>query len=286
MKTLILASALLAIQVVSHGETALDIARKFDIQKIEAIQAYLDANPEAKDKDQALSILVGANMTSGEFAPVPDLLAQRYELQLKNEQPNLEVIIGEIARPFIEASIVSDQRDKAKAFITRVKADFADSPMGGQVAGILDQFGAELYLPGVGDRMDIAFTDLTGKEIDVSKMGDKVILVDFWATWCGPCIAEMPNVIAAYNKYKDQGFEIIGISLDEDIEAVKGYASQNNMTWPQYADGKGWENELAQRFGIHSIPATFLVGKGGEIVASNLRGPALDEAIEKALAAE
>ncbi len=114
-------------------------------------------------------------------------------------------------------------------------------------------------------------------------MQDKVILVDFWATWCGPCVAEMPNVIAAYD-YHDKGFEVVGISLDEDKAAVEKFVSDNKMPWPQYFDGKGWENELAQQFGIKGIPATFLVGKGGKIIASNLRGTDLETAIEKALA--
>jgi peroxiredoxin len=96
----------------------------------------------------------------------------------------------------------------------------------------------------------------------------------------------MPNVTAAYETYKDKGFEVVGISLDEDKAAVGKFIADNKMPWPQFVDGKGWENELAQRFGIRSIPATFLVGKGGRIVASNLRGPDLEAAIEKALAGE
>ncbi|MCB1203453.1 MAG: TlpA family protein disulfide reductase [Verrucomicrobiae bacterium] len=268
------------------AETAAEIASGFDQQKIAALQAYLEKNPEATDKDEALSMLVGAHLGLGDFAPVPDLLSKRYEAQDKGGQANLGVIVNEIVRPFIESSIASNQRDKAKAFITRVKTDLADHPQGGQVSQFLDQIGGELFLPGVGDEMKIAFTDLKGHEIDLSKMSDKVVLVDFWATWCGPCVAEMPNVIAAYEKYKDKGFEVIGISLDEDKGAVEKFVSDRGVTWPQYFDGKGWENELAQRFGIGSIPATFLVGKGGKIVASNLRGPALEEAIEKALGSE
>lgn len=268
------------------AETAAEIASGFDKQKISALQDYLVKNPEAPDQDEALSILVGAHLGLGEFAPVPDLLSKRYTAQDKGPEADLGVIINEIVRPFIEASVVSGQKDKAKAFITQVKTDLANHPQGGQVSQFLDQLGGELYLPGVGDEMKIAFTDLKGHEIDLAKMTDKVVLVDFWATWCGPCVAEMPNVIAAYEKYKEKGFEVIGISLDEDKAAVEKFVSDKGMTWPQYFDGKGWENELAQKFGIGSIPATFLIGKGGKIVASNLRGPALEEAIEDALGGE
>lgn len=270
----------------AQAQKALEITSGFENQKIAALEAYLTENPEAQDRDTALAMLVGANMTIGKFEPLPDLLTRRYDAQPKGLEADLQVIVQEIARPLIEASIVSNQRDKAKAFITRVKADLADHPQSAQVSQFLEQIGGDLYLPGVGDEMKIAFTDLNGKEIDLEKMKDKVILVDFWATWCGPCIAEMPNVTAAYETYKDKGFEVVGISLDEDKAAVGKFIADNKMPWPQFVDGKGWENELAQRFGIRSIPATFLVGKGGRIVASNLRGPDLEAAIEKALAGE
>jgi len=283
MKSPFLLVAALVLAPSIHAENAMGIASRIEQQKIEAIQTYLKDNPEAEDEEEAIAILVGSYMSVGEFKPIPDLLTQRYELQGHDEEPNLQVIIGEIVRPFIDAAIVSDQRDKAKAFVARVKADFADSPSAGQVSAILDQFGAELYLPGVGDRMDIAFTDLNGNEIDTTTMGDKVILIDFWATWCAPCIAEIPGIIEVYNENKDKGFEVIGISLDDSIEAVEKFSADKGIEWPQYCDGLGYDNELAQRFGINRLPASFLVGKGGKIIASDLRGDELGLAVKKAL---
>ncbi len=267
-----------------HAQKALEIASGFENQKIEALQAYLAQNPAATDKGEALSLLVTAYTNLGQFAPIPDLLRQRYDIQDKGVDADLDVIVTQITRPFIEACIASGQKDKAKEFIATVKTDLADHPQGQQVSQFLDQLGGELSLPGVGDEMNISFTDLKGAEIDLTKMHDKVILVDFWATWCGPCIAEMPNVTAAYGAFKEKGFEVIGISLDDDKAAVEQFTAENKMPWPQYFDGKGWENEIARKFGITSIPATFLIGKGGKIVASNLRGPALEKAIEEALA--
>ena len=131
--------------------------------------------------------------------------------------------------------------------------------------------------------MDIAFTAMDGTEVDLSKMTDKVVLVDFWATWCGPCVGELPNVISAYEKYHDKGFEIIGISLDQDKGALEGFVKQRKMTWPQYFDGKGWENDLAKEFGIRGIPATFLIGKDGKIVVTDLRGDMLEQQLGKLL---
>ncbi len=115
----------------------------------------------------------------------------------------------------------------------------------------------------------------------------KVVLLDFWATWCGPCMAEMPNVVKAYGKHHDKGFEILGISLDNETSVTKmpEVMTKASMTWKQVADGKGWKAAIAQKYAINSIPATFLVdGTTGKIIGANLRGEALDNAVEKALA--
>ncbi len=279
-------SVLLSLPGVLLAETADEIAASFDKQKIAAIQAYLEKNPDATDQDEALSILVESHLGIEEFGPVPDLIRKRYEGVDKGPEADLGLIVNEIVRPLIEACVVSGQRDKAKDMLARVKEDLAAHPQGGQVAQFLDQIGGELYLPGPGDEMKIAFTALDGREVDLAKMTEKVVLVDFWATWCGPCVAEMPNVIAAYQKYHEKGFEIVGISLDEDKAAVEKFTAERGMPWPQFVDGKGWENQFVAEYGIRGIPATFLIGKGGKIVASNLRGPALEEALEKELGGE
>jgi len=131
---------------------------------------------------------------------------------------------------------------------------------------------------------DFSEPDLDGKTASVGNFKGKIVLVDFWATWCGPCVAELPNVIKAYEKYHDKGFEIVGISLDKDKGRLTSFLKAKNMTWQQVFDGNGWESKVAKKYQVQSIPATYLIGKDGKLLASNLRGEALDKVLAKELA--
>ena len=135
----------------------------------------------------------------------------------------------------------------------------------------------------VGKPLNLKFTAADGSPVDLVNMRNKVVLVDFWATWCGPCMAEVPNVVAAYKKYHSNGFEIIGISLDNNKDTMLKVTREKEMTWPQYFDGKGWKNEISSSFQIHGIPSMWLVNKKGIVVTTEARGK-LDAEIEKLLA--
>jgi peroxiredoxin len=130
---------------------------------------------------------------------------------------------------------------------------------------------------------DFEEKDIAGKPLSIANYKGKVVLLDFWATWCGPCVAELPNVLKTYEKYHAKGFEIIGISLDKEEQALTSFIKKRDMRWQQFFDGKGWGNKLAVKYGINSIPMTYLLDGEGKIVAMNLRGEELDAAVAKIL---
>ena len=127
--------------------------------------------------------------------------------------------------------------------------------------------------------IDFHVTDLNGAELSLEKYRNKVVLLDFWAIWCGPCLAEMPNVKRVYEKYKDRNFQIIGINLDQNRSKLQDYLKKEGIRWPQFFDGKGWQNEVAQMYQVNSIPSMYLIDGSGVVRKANLRGPALESAI-------
>lgn len=130
---------------------------------------------------------------------------------------------------------------------------------------------------------EIALNDTTGKPVPLSSLRGKYVLIDFWASWCGPCRAENPNVVRMYNKFKDKGFAIYSVSLDQAKANWTKAIRNDNLTWTHVSDLKFWQSAAAQQYGVQAIPATFLLDKDGKIIAKNLRGEALEQKLEEIL---
>lgn len=137
--------------------------------------------------------------------------------------------------------------------------------------------------PEVGDMApDIVLKDSTGKDLKLSSLRGKVVLIDFWASWCGPCRQENPNVVRTYEQYKDKGFTIFSVSLDQDRGRWINAIAKDKLSWPSHvSDLKGWQSAGAQLYRVNSIPATFLIDKDGKIIAKNLRGGKLESELQK-----
>jgi thiol-disulfide isomerase/thioredoxin len=192
---------------------------------------------------------------------------------------------------FMKATLYAEVlQDNAKAdeLIAQLKTEFPDTHI---VAALKQQEAAEgaakkaqAGLVAGAKFPDFTEKDPEGKPLSLADYKGKVVLIDFWATWCGPCRAEIPNVVATYKKYHGQGFEIIGVSLDDDRQKMLTYTKDNGMAWSQYFDGQGWGNKLAVKYGIEAIPATYLLNGNGVIIGTDLRGNDLSQAVARALA--
>ena len=131
---------------------------------------------------------------------------------------------------------------------------------------------------------DIELEDPSGKTRALSDLKGKVVLVDFWASWCGPCRRENPNVVRAWQEYKDQGFEVFSVSLDKDVKKWQRAIDQDGLIWPNHiSDLRGWSSVATQRYGISSIPHAILIDKDGTVVATHLRGAQLETELQRLL---
>jgi peroxiredoxin len=251
--------------------------------------AFAAETGNATNELKALVEKVNTDIRAGKRteAALSDDLKQFDNLLVEHKGEKTEAVARIL---YMEATLyleVIGDTAKGDALMSQLKTDFKGTALVAKIEQMEAKEAAAKKIQGAlaeGTKFpDFDEKDVTGKPLSVSNYKGKVVLIDFWATWCPPCRGEIPNVVATYQKYHDKGFEIIGVSLDQDKEKLLDFTKQNNMTWQQFFDGQGWNNKLAEKYGIESIPATFLLDGSGKIIGKDLRGEELTQAVAKAV---
>lgn len=286
------------------------IQAKHDRALIRELSEYLNAHPRANDRDQAYAALFNKAIEHDWFAEVEDLgrqylktdpngpvkaLAQivqtmaraqagRYDQALplfvdlvKNLHPTeQEEFALSFADSFAAQAIAAGEYKVARQTYATLLDRFSDSPdVRRKVQGELKR----LDLVGRTAPM-IDARDIQGRSVKSESFRGKYVLIDFWATWCGPCVAELPRLQAAYQTYHNKGLEIVGISLDESREAVVDFVKARKVPWTQIHDA-ATSGELVRAFGLSAIPATYLIDPEGTIIRLDLRGQTLDDTLAR-----
>ncbi|MBX9792271.1 MAG: TlpA family protein disulfide reductase [Pirellulales bacterium] len=248
-----------------------------------------DAKPEVSAalvpvKLQALGLLAqlrqeGAAAQLVEFIRGP--LVEYLDKQPLNQQ------LAGLAMSAAQTLEYSGKTEEAGAAYREFAGRFAksDDPAVRSQAERLEACARRMSLPG--NFMDISGTTVDGKPFDWSSYRGRVVLVDFWATWCGPCIGELPNVKKNYELYHDRGFDVVGISLDTERADLENFIKDKQLPWvclfSDDANHNGWNHPMAVHYGINAIPAVLLVDKDGKVIEMNARGEKLGEALQRLL---
>ncbi len=264
-------TATLVIAVLEHTQAPIDVAmlrglieqRRIDVRLIGPALRRVE-NADGAAQAFALGQLAVA------YSQEPNLLQTMKKLADAAGKPELVQVYIDLEKKSAQArEVLASGKDVKTAAAAAEALNTGESGSG----------------PAIGEGLELKFTAVDGRAVDLAQLKGKVVLVDFWATWCGPCIAELPNLKRTYETWNARGFEVIGISLDRsnDEEKLKDFVAKNNMPWPQHFDGKYWKNEIAVKNGINAIPAAWLFDQEGKLVTKNARGKTLEEEVARLL---
>ncbi|SEI57388.1 Peroxiredoxin [Dyadobacter sp. SG02] len=237
-----------------------------------ALQKEFEALPVEKQKDKTVF--------DSFVAREKQLLNESFRVHLNfvNQHPDSYLSVISLSHIAAQPAVT----DEAAEAYQKLSQNLKNTPIGKEIPVLLAsqrkvQIGKEAP--------DFAQTSVDGTEVKLSDFRGKYVLLDFWASWCGPCREENPNVAASYADFRDKGFEVLGVSLDASSQKAAWLKAieKDKLTWKQVTDLKGWDNAAAKLYGIRGIPANFLIDPSGKIIARDLRGKDLPEKLKSIL---
>ncbi len=268
-----------------------DLGNTYSVEGSPDTKVFLELNDLSKDVQvssdslqRAFQAAMGViKMDSMKVDSLNKVFEPVYMGMIEAHQKNVSDLVGKNSSSLSAlAGIQQLDPDKYLDLYKRVYADlsakFPNNKYLGKLQKDIDAFSK---LAGGSEAPDFTFNTPEGKPLALSSLKGKIVLVDFWASWCGPCRKENPNVVRMYKKYHGKGFEILGVSLDEDKDKWLSAIKKDGLVWNHVSDLKGWQSSVCPLYGIEAIPFAILLDKDGKIIAKNLRGAALEQKLEE-----
>ena len=258
-----------------------------ELEDSKTLKSLLDMNTSFLKEVKSLEQRAQNIPNTPDGATQADQLRTEYQ-RLANQRNNF---VKEVALkqkkgfiPYFVVSFGALENPGFDMFQHAVNCAKAADPNSKYTQQIETQFNTEAKLMEGAIAPDFTLKTPTGEDLALSSLRGKVVLIDFWASWCGPCRRENPNVRKLYRRFHYKGFEILGVSLDNDGNRWKGAIQADSLTWPHVSDLRGWQSSAAQLYQVSSIPQTYLIDKDGRIMAKGLRGPELEMVLAKIFA--
>ncbi len=278
--TLLFVAALSWIVFPLIADSVAEITKKHYEAMLEDLSAYITENPKAEDLDEARMKAIEAAF----HVEKNDVMLSLLHDQFNDQKSRIPIPTDKLLRSggfLVQISMEQGNQEIPKEVLQTFK-DLAERGEGPIYAKAYAQIKAQMKKPVIGSSPEFSGVTLDGKEVSLDDYKGKVVMIDFWATWCPPCIAETPYMKDAYAKYHEKGFEIIGISLDRKLDPLKKYIVKNEITWPMIYD-QDQKKSIADKLSVTVTPSIFILDKTGKVIAMNVRGPALEKLLAEQL---